>query len=72
LLSNGATVALISTLRAPLIAVASQIAAGACALTSFSTGNPMLYGQAMSTWPAMNAMFRVETFWMIDHSMPSR
>ena len=55
-----------------LLGASSQIASGAWLRMSFRSGIRTVYGQVMSSFPAINANTAVDRLRMIVYSMPSR
>src|SRR6266851_2755350 len=55
-----------------LAGTSSQIAPGACALTSLSRGTVPSNGKVMSNLPAINESIAVDRFGITVYSMPSR
>ena len=71
-LSNGALSRLTRILTGTLVGARLQIAAGACAVTSFISGTVMSPTKVMSNSPATKASTRVERLVMMRHSIASR
>ena len=71
-LLNGGAVGLTIRLVETPVGDSSQIAFGACAFTSFSSGTDTSAENVRSNSPATNARMRVERFSMTFHSMASR
>src|SRR4051794_33330523 len=71
-LSNGGEDELTMMLVLTLSGSITQIAFGACDLTSFTSGIVTSVGKVMSNFPATNARTAVDRFEMMVNSMPSR
>src|SRR4051795_10704007 len=72
ILSNGGADELTMILVATLLGSTTQMAFGACDLTSFRSGMLTSVGKAMSNLPATKARMAVERLGMMVNSMPSR
>ena len=70
-LSNGGAAELTARLVLTLVGPSSQMALGACARTSLSSGTVMSRSNVMSNSPDTNARMRVERLSMMRISMAS-